>query len=57
MITPGLIVGEVGQAIVAQLTREIVNHTPVEQLHAAAEELRKLHHVEIEAAFLRARIV
>jgi len=57
MITPGLIVGEVGEAVVSQQTREIISHTAVEQLHAAAGELRKQHHAEIEAAFLRARKV
>jgi len=55
MITPGLIVGEVGEAVVAQQTREIISHTAIEQMHAAAVELRRQHHAEIEAAFLRAR--
>ncbi len=53
MITPGLIVGEVGEAIVAQRMREIISHTAIEQLHAAAEKLRKRHYAEIEAAFRR----
>ncbi len=57
MITPGLIVGEVGEAVVAQQTREIISHTAIEQLHAAAEKLREQRHAEIEAAFLRARKV
>lgn len=55
LVTPGLIVGEVGQAMVAQTTHEIISHTPIEKLHEAAEALRRLHHAEIEAAFLRAR--
>lgn len=48
LVTPGLVVGEVGLAVVAQSTHEITSHTPIEQLHTAAEELRKLHHAEIE---------
>jgi hypothetical protein len=55
MITPGLIVGEVGEAVIAQQTREIINHTAIEQIHSKAVELRKQHHAEIEAAFLLAR--
>jgi hypothetical protein len=55
LITPGLIVGEVGHAVVTQETHEITSHTPVEELQATAQELRKLRHAEIEAAFLRAR--
>jgi hypothetical protein len=57
MITPGLIVGETGEAIVEQQTREIISHTPIEQLYAAAKKLREQHHAEIEAAFLQARKV
>jgi hypothetical protein len=57
MITPGLIVGEVGEAVVAQQTREIISHTAIEQMRAAAGELRELHAAEIEAAFLRAKKV
>lgn len=57
LITPGLIVGQVGEAVVAQEPREIVRHTAIGQIHAAAGELRKQRHVEIEAAFLRARKV
>jgi hypothetical protein len=55
MITPGLIVGQVGEAIVSQHTHEIICHTPAEQIYKAAGKLRKLHHAEIKAAFLRAR--
>jgi hypothetical protein len=55
MITPGLIVGQVGEAVVSQQTGEIVSHTPAEQIYAAAGKLRKRHHAEIKAAFLRAR--
>lgn len=55
MITPGLVVGQVGLAIVDQQTCEIVSHTPAEQIYEAAGELRKLHHAEIKAAFLQAR--
>jgi len=57
LITPGLIVGQVGEAVVSQRTREIISHTPIEQIHAAAGELRELHAEEIEAAFLRAKKV
>lgn len=57
MITPGLVVGEVGEAIVAHPTREVISHTPIDQLHAAAGNLREKHHVEIEAAFIHARKV
>jgi hypothetical protein len=42
MITPGLIVGEVGEAVVAQQTREIISHTAIEQLHARASDSSKL---------------
>jgi hypothetical protein len=57
MITPGLIVGGVGEAIVTQQAREIVSHTAIEQMHVKAGELRRERHAEIEAAFLRARKV
>lgn len=57
MITPGLIVGQVGEAVVLPQTREILSHTPVEDIYTAAGKLRKRHHAEIEAAFLRARKV
>jgi hypothetical protein len=55
MITPGLVVGQVGEAVVAQDTLEIISHTAIEQIHAAAMTLRERHKDEIEAAFLRAR--
>jgi hypothetical protein len=57
MITPGLVVGQVGEAIVSQETLEIISHTSIEQIHAAAITLRERHKDEIEAAFLRARKV
>lgn len=57
MITPGLVVGQVGEAIVAQQTREIISHTEIEQIHSAAVKLRERHKDEIEAAFLSARKV
>ena len=57
MITPGLVVGEVGEAVVGQEPREIIRHTPIKKIHAAAAKLRKKHHAEIEAAFLQARKV
>jgi len=55
MITPGFIAGQVGEATVNEQTREIQQHTEVERIHATADKLRKRHHAEIKAAFLRAR--
>ncbi len=55
MITPGLIVGQVGEAIVSQKTEEIISHTPTEEIYAMAGKLRKRHHAEIKAAFLQTR--
>jgi hypothetical protein len=55
MITPGFVAGEVGEAKVQSHNCELTSHTEIEEMHAAADRLRQLHHVEIETAFLRAR--
>jgi hypothetical protein len=55
LVTPGFVAGEVGEAIVNAHTREIESHTPLEQIHAAADKLRKRHHAAIKTSFLRAR--
>ena len=55
LITPGLSVGQVGEAQVHYQTRELISHTAVESLHVAADRLRKRHHVAIKTAFLQAR--
>jgi hypothetical protein len=54
MVTPGLVVGEVGEAKVSLNTRAIESHTSAEQIYAAAEELRKRRHAAIKAAFIQA---
>jgi len=55
MVTPGFVAGQVGEAVVHLNSREIASHTGVEQIHAAADRLRKRHHAAIKTAFLRAR--
>ena len=55
LITPGFVAGQVGEAVVHAQTREIESHTPIEQIHAGAGQLRKRHHAAIKTAFLRAR--
>ena len=55
MITPGFIAGQVGEATVNAQTREIQSHTEIERIYVTSEKLRKRHHAEIKAAFLRAR--
>lgn len=55
MITPGLTVGQVGEAQVHFQTREFIGHTEIEDIHAAADRLRKRHHAAIKTAFLQAR--
>jgi hypothetical protein len=55
LITPGLSVGQVGEAQVHFQTRELISHTAVESIFAAAERLRKRHHAAIKTAFLQAR--
>lgn len=54
LVTPGFVVGQVGEAEVNMSTGEIDSHTAIEQLQASAEKLRKRHHAAIEAAFIRA---
>lgn len=56
MITPGFVAGEVGEAVVqAGGSWEILRHTHIEQMYAAADQLRRRHHAAIKTAFLRAR--
>jgi hypothetical protein len=55
LITPGLVVGQVGEATVSLHTHEILNHTSIEQLEKAAVKLSKKYDSEIKAAFLRSR--
>lgn len=55
MVTPGFVVGQVGEASVRDHTREPDSHTEIEVIHAAADKLRKRHHAAIKTAFLRAR--
>ena len=54
LVTPGLIVGQVGEASVNSTTREILSHTEPEVMYAAAEKLRKQKNAAIKAAFLQA---
>lgn len=55
MVTPGFVAGEVGEAIVQAFNCRITRHTDIEEMYAAADELRKRHHAAIKTAFLRAR--
>lgn len=55
LVTPGFVAGQVGQATVNARTREIEEHTDIEQIYAAAEKLRKRHHAAIKAAFIQTR--
>ena len=55
LITPGLVVGEVGESVVSAITSEIERRTPDEEIYAEAERLRKRHHAAIKTAFSRAR--
>lgn len=55
MVTPGFVAGQVGEAAVDALTREISLGTPLEQLYLAADELRERHHAQIKAAFIQAK--
>ena len=55
MVTPGFVAGQVGEAVVNAQTREIESHTDIEQIYSEADKLRKRHHAEIKAAFVRAR--
>jgi hypothetical protein len=55
MVTPGFVAGEVGEAMVQSHNCKLTSHTEIEEMHAAADKLRQLHHVEIETAFLRTR--
>jgi len=53
--TPGFVAGPTGEAVVNAQTREIESRTDVQQIHAAAETLRKRSHAAIKTAFLRSR--
>ncbi len=55
MITPGFVAGEVGEAIVQAYNCKITTHTDIEDMYAAADQLRNRHHAAIKTAFLRAR--
>ena len=55
MVTPGFTAGQVGEAVVHFHTREIVSHTDIKRLYAAAGRLRRRDHAAIKTAFLRAR--
>lgn len=54
LITPGLIVGQVGDAQVSSATKEILSHTKQSAIYAAAEKLRKQKNAAIKTAFLQA---
>lgn len=54
LVTPGLVVGTVGEAVVHMQTREIISHTDPEMFYKAAEQLRRREHAVIKTAFLRA---
>lgn len=54
LVTPGLVVGQVGEALVNSTTREILSHTEPEVMYAAAEKLRKQKNGAIKTAFLQA---
>ena len=55
MITPGFVAGQVGEAAINAETRQIESHTDIDQIHIAADKLRKRHHAAIKTAFLQAR--
>ncbi len=55
MVTPGMIVGQVGEALVSLTTRDILSHTEPEVMYAAAEKLRKQKNGAIKTAFLLAK--
>ena len=55
MVTPGFIVGEVGEATVQAYNCQIVKHTDAEEIYAAADQLRKRQQAAIKTAFLRTR--
>jgi hypothetical protein len=55
MVTPGFTAGRVGEALVQSHPREIISHTDIERMYAAADRLRKRHQAAIKTAFLRAR--
>lgn len=51
LVTPGLIVGQVGEALVNSTTREILSHTEPDVMYAAAEKLRKKKGAAIKTVF------
>ena len=48
-------VGQTGEILVSATSEEIISHTPLSEMRAAAQTLIELHRDAIEAAFLRAR--
>ena len=54
LVTPGIIVGQVGEALVNPTTREIFSHTDQAVIYAAAEKLRKQKNAAIKTTFLQA---
>jgi hypothetical protein len=55
MVVPGLTVGQVGEARVHFETRELLSHTDIGSIHAAADRLRKRRNAAIKTAFLQTR--
>jgi hypothetical protein len=55
LVTPGLVVGEVGEAAVHSGTRDLQSFTPIREIHASADKLRKRRNAAIKSAFLQAR--
>ena len=54
LVTPALIVGQVGEAAVHPVTRVLQSFTPILEIHASAEKLRKRRNAAIKSAFLQA---
>jgi hypothetical protein len=52
---PFMVVGEVGELWVDGVSGEVVRHTSIQKMRAAAKRLGKQHDAEIQAAFLQAR--
>lgn len=55
LVTPGFVAGRVGEASINLSNGDLEGHSGVEQIHLAADKLRKRHHAAIKAAFIRAR--
>ncbi|MEW6128774.1 MAG: hypothetical protein AB1757_17185 [Acidobacteriota bacterium] len=52
-VTPGMVVGQVGEAIINLNTLELKSCTNHKQIHEAADRLRKKHHAAIKTAFIQ----